>query len=82
MSTCLLIRGYVHVKTLLSEFDKKDQIFENYNKVGNTISASIPIALKDAYKKKKLKKNHTIVIAGYGVGLSWGSSLIKWDKLI
>ncbi len=61
---------------------KKDQIFENYNKVGNTISASIPIALKDAYKKKKLKKNHTIVIAGYGVGLSWGSSLIKWDKLI
>ena len=61
---------------------KKDQIFENYNKVGNTISASIPIALKDAYKKKKLRKNHLIVIAGYGVGLSWGSSLIKWDKLI
>ena len=35
---------------------KKDQIFENYNKVGNTISASIPIALKDSNKKKKIKK--------------------------
>ena len=61
---------------------KKDQIFENYNKVGNTISASIPIALKDANNKKKLIKNNIIVIAGYGVGLSWGSTLIKWDKLI
>jgi 3-oxoacyl-[acyl-carrier-protein] synthase-3 len=60
---------------------KKNQIFENYNKVGNTISASIPIALKDASNKKKLKKNHLIVIAGYGVGLSWGSALIKWEKL-
>jgi 3-oxoacyl-[acyl-carrier-protein] synthase-3 len=60
---------------------KKNQIFENYNKVGNTISASIPIALKDANTKKKLKKNNLIVIAGYGVGLSWGSALIRWDKI-
>ena len=60
---------------------KKNQIFENYNKVGNTISASIPIALKDANTKKKLKKNNLIVIAGYGVGLSWGSALIRWGKI-
>ena len=60
---------------------KKEQVFENYSKVGNTISASIPIALKDASNKNKLKKNSLIVIAGYGVGLSWGSTLIKWNKI-
>ena len=60
---------------------KKEQIFENYSKVGNTISASIPIALKDASSKNKLKKNNLIIVAGYGVGLSWGSALIKWNKI-
>jgi len=61
---------------------KKEKIFENYSRVGNTISASIPIALKDANNKKKLKKNNLIILAGYGVGLSWGSALIKWNKIL
>ena len=58
----------------------KEKTYENYSKVGNTISASIPIALKDGCKKK-IKNNHKIVVAGYGVGLSWGSAIIKWKKL-
>jgi 3-oxoacyl-[acyl-carrier-protein] synthase-3 len=59
----------------------KDKTFENYSKVGNTISASIPIALKDASTMKKIKDKDLILIAGYGVGLSWGSTLIKWSKI-
>ena len=55
----------------------KEKTFENYGKVGNTISASIPIALKDACTKKKILNNNKIIIAGYGVGLSWGITLIK-----
>jgi 3-oxoacyl-[acyl-carrier-protein] synthase III len=61
---------------------KGEKTFENYGKVGNTISASIPIALKDAYTKNKISTNNKIIIAGYGVGLSWGSALIKWNKLL
>ena len=60
---------------------KKEETFENYSKVGNTISASIPIALKDASIKKKILNNNLIIIAGYGVGLSWGSALLKWNKI-
>ena len=56
--------------------------YENYSKVGNTISASIPIALKDACTKRKISNNNNIIIAGYGVGLSWGSALIKWNKIL
>ena len=61
---------------------KKDKTFENYGTVGNTISASIPIALKDAYTKRKISNNNKIIIAGYGVGLSWGSAFVKWSKLL
>ncbi len=58
----------------------KHKTFENYARVGNTISASIPLALKHG-SKKKIKINHKIIVAGYGVGLSWGSAIIKWGKI-
>ena len=61
---------------------KKEKTFENYSKVGNTISASIPIALKDASNKRKLKKNNLVIVSGYGVGLSWGSALVKWNNIL
>ncbi len=61
---------------------EKNQVFENYSKVGNTISASIPIALRDASSKRKISANDNIIVAGYGVGLSWGSALLKWSKLL
>tara|TARA_B100001057_G_scaffold497763_1_gene602813 strand:+ start:814 stop:1761 length:948 start_codon:yes stop_codon:yes gene_type:complete len=61
---------------------EKEMTFENYGKVGNTISASIPIALKDACTNNKILNNNNIIIAGYGVGLSWGSALIKWNKIL
>ena len=60
----------------------KNQTYENYGRVGNTISASIPIALKHGFSSKKIKKNNSVIIAGYGVGLSWGSALIKFDKIL
>lgn len=60
---------------------KKNKVFENYNKFGNTVSSSIPLALKEASKKKLLKENDNIILSGFGVGLSWGSVLIKWTKI-
>ena len=59
----------------------KNKIFENYQNCGNTVSASIPIALKMASKKKFLKNNDKVILTGFGVGLSWGSVLIRWKKI-
>jgi len=44
-------------------------------KVGNTVSSTIPIALYEAQKEGKLKGN--ILIAGFGVGYSWGATVLK-----
>lgn len=43
--------------------------------VGNTVSSTIPIALSEAKKEGKLKGN--VVIAGFGVGYSWGGCVLK-----
>lgn len=54
------------------------KVFINLGMVGNTVSASIPIALQDALKQGALHPGMTILISGFGVGLSWGSALIKY----
>lgn len=45
--------------------------------VGNTVSASIPMVL--ASLDGKLKPGDKLVLVGFGVGLSWGISLLTWQ---
>jgi 3-oxoacyl-[acyl-carrier-protein] synthase III len=59
----------------------KDKVFINLENVGNTVSASIPIALKDAEMQGKLGDGDKVVLVGFGVGLSWGATLITWRKM-
>ena len=61
--------------------DMQMLVYENYNKFGNTVSSSIPIALKEASKFNLIKNNDNIILSGFGVGLSWASVLIKWKKI-
>jgi 3-oxoacyl-[acyl-carrier-protein] synthase-3 len=59
----------------------KKIFFNNYMEIGNTVSASIPILLKSAARKRLIKENDEIIACGFGVGLSWGITKIKWAKL-
>lgn len=54
------------------------QTFSNIARIGNTVSASLPILLKDAETAGRLERGDLIMVAGYGVGFSWGSCLLKW----
>jgi len=47
-------------------------------RVGNTVSATIPIALKGAIESGKLTKGMKIMVAGFGVGYSWAVAIIEW----
>ena len=62
-----------HLRKKLKIEDRK--FFENLALVGNTVSSTIPIALCDAREQGKLKGN--VLLAGFGVGLSWGATVIK-----
>jgi len=56
----------------------KAKVFMNIECVGNTVSSSIPIALKDAEINSKLKNGDLVLLSGFGVGLSWGSSIMRY----
>lgn len=63
------------LKKRLKLSDEQTVIFmEN---IGNTISATIPIALKSVMENKTLKKGDLLIFTGFGVGLSWGTILYK-----
>ena len=64
----------------LTEILKLDEnkVFKNYDKVGNTVSSSIPIALQSLKKNNKIKKNQKIMLVGFGVGLSAAACIINW----
>jgi len=55
-----------------------EKVFVNVQKYGNTSAASIPVALHEAVVEGKIKKGDKIVLVGFGAGLTWGASVIKW----
>jgi len=55
-----------------------DKVALNLDKYGNTSSASIPIALDEVVREKKIKKDDYILLEAFGGGLTWASALIKW----
>ena len=45
---------------------------------GNTVSSTIPIAIKHAYLEGRLAPGNVIMLVGFGVGYSWGAVLVTW----
>jgi 3-oxoacyl-[acyl-carrier-protein] synthase-3 len=52
--------------------------FANIAGVGNTVSASIPIALRDAELQGRLEPGMSVMLVGFGVGLSVGACVVRW----
>jgi 3-oxoacyl-[acyl-carrier-protein] synthase III len=46
---------------------------------GNTVSSTIPIGLKHAADAGVLRPGATVMLVGFGVGYSWGATLIRWE---
>ena len=50
----------------------------NMEEYGNTSAASIPILLYEENRRGKLKKDSLLVLSGFGGGLTYGASLLRW----
>lgn len=57
-----------------------EQFFIDIEDGGNTVSCTIPIALKKY--SKTIDKETTITIVGFGVGLSWSGGIIKLNHIL
>jgi len=58
----------------------EDKVVVNLDRYGNMSSASIPVALDEAVRSERIKKGDYLVLVGFGGGLTWGGSVIRWSK--
>lgn len=56
----------------------EDKVFNNLQKYGNTSGGSIPIALDEAFQAGRINRGDTILMSGFGAGLTWGTALLRW----
>ena len=61
---------------------QKEKVPNSIQEFGNTNGASIPLTIVDAIKDLNLTKDISVLMCGFGVGLSWGSVLMNIDKSI
>lgn len=55
-----------------------EKVYINVQNYGNTSAASIPLALDEAYRMGRVKPGDTVVVVGFGAGLTWGAGVLKW----
>ncbi len=56
----------------------ESKFFLNLDEYANTSAASIPIALAEMSEKGLLKSNDLIMLLGFGAGLTYGATIIRW----
>ncbi|MGB9629130.1 MAG: beta-ketoacyl-ACP synthase III [Thermodesulfobacteriota bacterium] len=55
-----------------------EKVYLTIEKYGNISSATVPIALDEAVRNGSIQKGDLIILNGFGGGLTWASSLIRW----
>lgn len=55
-----------------------EKVYINIQEYGNSVSSTIPLAMYDAEKKGILKKGMKVLVAGFGIGNSWGATIINY----
>jgi 3-oxoacyl-[acyl-carrier-protein] synthase-3 len=56
------------------------KVFINVDRVANTSSASIPLALAEAEVEGRLKPGDTVALAAFGAGFAWGAGAMTWKE--
>jgi len=57
----------------------RQKVLVNLHMYGNMSSASIPVALDEAFRDGRVKRGNKIVLVGFGAGLTWGANLLEWN---
>ncbi|BBI34483.1 beta-ketoacyl-ACP synthase III [Cohnella abietis] len=78
----LLIPHQANIRIIQSALERLDLPEEkamiNLDRYGNVSAGSIPIALAEAVEQNRVKEGDTLVLVGFGGGLTWGASVLVW----
>lgn len=56
----------------------KEKFYINLSETGNTVSSTVLIGLKECIENNTIKAGDTVMITGFGVGLSWGGTILRF----
>ena len=56
----------------------QERFYYCLSEYGNTVSNTIPIALRNAIDDHSIQENINVLIAGFGVGYSWGGTVLRF----
>lgn len=59
---------------------EREKMSVSVNRFGNTSAASIPLSIQQELENERIKDDDTLVLVGFGGGLTWGAMVIKWGK--
>lgn len=65
-----------YLRTMLDIPEEKFYI--NLTQTGNTVSSTLPIAIKEAEQRELIRKGDKILLAGFGVGYSYGATVLTF----
>ncbi len=55
-----------------------ERFVHNLERYGNTSAASIPLALDETVRQRRVSSGDLILLSSFGAGLSWGSLILRW----
>ena len=56
----------------------EDKFLVHLSNCGNTVSATIPITLREAQRAGRLRRGAVLALVGFGVGYSWSAAICRW----
>lgn len=78
----LLVPHQANIRIIQSSINRlnlpESKCMINLHKYGNVSAASIPIALAEADEEGRINEGDCVVLVGFGGGLTWGASVIRW----
>lgn len=56
----------------------EEKVYSNIADLGNTSSASIPIAMDECLQSGRIKENSLVLLTAFGGGVTWGGTIIRF----
>jgi 3-oxoacyl-[acyl-carrier-protein] synthase-3 len=55
-----------------------EKVFINVDRYGNMSSATIPVAMDEAFEEGRLHAGMNLLLVAFGAGLTWGAMAVRW----
>jgi 3-oxoacyl-[acyl-carrier-protein] synthase-3 len=59
----------------------RERLAVHLDRVGNTVAASIPLALADSVARGATRPGDRVLLVGFGGGLTWGAASLIWPDI-